>query len=266
MNLLDLREKVQPQIKVVEKVVFKKVPWYLEALKITLGIAITTTVVWGVSNADVASLVESLRDTKSEVPVIKNFSASGIVTGIQASTLSLTQADTSTEQNDISITVDISKVKKIESNHYEPLTISDIKLGDQVVVQGLMKNSDISISRIISFSYTKATSTDTATSTATSTESTSTSTEQVSSSSTSDISSSTPDTSTTTPDTSTSTEQTATTTLTETISNIIDATTSILTGSSTDTNNNPPQTEPTPEPAPQEPAPETPPSDSNPAP
>ena len=172
-NLLDLRKKVDPQIQIVEKIIFQKRSWKTEVLRTVAVIITASAVIWGISNAD--TLLTPAPKAES-----KNFSAIGIVSNIATSTLSLQDAKGSDNANQTTYTFDTSTVTKIETKSYIPLTLSDITVGDKVVVQGVDDEGSIYIKRIISFSTTTpptvATTTDqVATSTdATSTDATST--------------------------------------------------------------------------------------------
>ena len=111
----------------------------------------------------------------------KNFSAIGVVSDIATTTLSIEKAKGTDDKSKTSYTFYTDTVLKIETKSYVPLTLSDINIGDKIVVQGIEKDQDIIITRIISLwqsTSTKATSTEetastteeTATSTATSTD------------------------------------------------------------------------------------------------
>ncbi|MFA6095146.1 MAG: hypothetical protein WC757_04685 [Candidatus Paceibacterota bacterium] len=50
-NILDLRKKIRPQIVVVERIVLKQRPWYVEFFKLLVAVVIVTGIVWGVTRA-----------------------------------------------------------------------------------------------------------------------------------------------------------------------------------------------------------------------
>ena len=187
-NFLDLRKKEQPEIVVVEKVVFKARQWKLEVLKIFMVISTVSLTIWGISKADDAIFSDSSIAPVTEVAVTpeNNFSAIGYVTDISDSSMSIDDSQVSDASADASYVFNTEHINKIENNDYFPLAISDIKLGDKIIVQGTRINGVDEIHRIISFAVTAtstATTTDAtstvATTTATSTDSISTSTDLV---------------------------------------------------------------------------------------
>ncbi|MEI6480544.1 MAG: hypothetical protein WCO12_03445 [bacterium] len=188
-NFLDLRKKEQPEIVVVEKVVFKARQWKLEILKIFMVISTVSLTIWGISKADDAIFSDSSIAPITEVAVTpeNNFSAIGYVTDISDSSMTIDDSQVSDNSADASYVFNTGHINKIENNDYLPLAISDIKLGDKIIVQGTRVNGVDEIHRIISFATaatTTATTTDAtstvATTTATSTDnSNSTSTDLV---------------------------------------------------------------------------------------
>ncbi|MFA6094553.1 MAG: LamG-like jellyroll fold domain-containing protein [Candidatus Paceibacterota bacterium] len=51
-NILDLRKKITPRVFVIERVIMKRRPWYIELAKILTVIVIVTSIVYGISRAD----------------------------------------------------------------------------------------------------------------------------------------------------------------------------------------------------------------------
>ena len=150
-NTLDLRPDKEKEILVVEKLVSEKRSLIKESFKTFGSILLVLVVVWGVSHADE---VGSLISLKQEV---KAFSAVGSVGDVTGTNLTLNNANGSDGQKNTSYVFDISTVEKIETRNYVPLAISDIKSGDNIVVQGTVdNNSMIQIKRIISFSATSS--------------------------------------------------------------------------------------------------------------
>lgn len=143
-NFLDLRKKVNPQIKVVERIILQK-----RSLKSDLFLAfsvvlVASGVIWGISRAD--TFVESITR-----PQTKNFSAVGIVLNIDSTNLYIDQAKGTDDPSRSTYTFDLYTVTKIETNQYISISTSDIKPGDKVVVQGQEDGGNITIKRIISF-------------------------------------------------------------------------------------------------------------------
>ncbi len=177
-------------------------------------IAALFIIVWGVSHA--ASTPTSSEQANS----VQNYSILGTVTAISQSDKTVSLIGT----GGASVTLDLSTAEKIETNHYEPLSLADIQTNDKVIFQGIQDAGAIIIKRIIDFSWKGQhayAATSTATTTATSTDVASTTSEVVLI--TSDLSSTTPDnssivssttdqTSTTTDDTASPTDSDATTT------------------------------------------------------
>ncbi len=225
-NLLDLRKKVSPQVQIIEKIIFQKRSWKREATRTLLVAVIATSVIWGVSKADI------LTSNNTQTTVSKNFSAIGIVSSVSTTTLSIQDAHGSDNKTQTSYIFSTDSITKIETKSYVPLTLSDINVGDKIVVQGVDMDGVISIKRIISFSVTapkEVVGTTTpeviATSTATTTEATTTNETGTTTPTITDkigdfvnnivdsiMGTSTKESASTTPDTSSSTEQVSSTT------------------------------------------------------
>ena len=218
-NTLDLRPKQEPNIVIVEKVVLKKRTWKSEFLRMLSIMVIVSVLGWGISKAD-SSL------TANHAP-IKNFSAIGVVSSIDPSSLTISSANGSD-----------NAFTKIETSDYHALTMNDIRVGDRVIAQGIRSASSsnsIEIHRLIDFNATstipevyvpvasstptiiEASSTDDATSTATDT-------------------TPTDETSTTTDASSTNATSTALDTVVNTVTDAIQNIVNTVTGSSTDSN------------------------------
>ena len=176
LNFLDLRKKVSPQVQIIERVIIQKRSWKSDLFLTLSVIFVASGIIWGISKAD--TIIQSIVHSQT-----KNFSVVGIVSNIDATNIYLEQAKGSDDQGKTSYTLDVSSVTKIETNQYASITLSDIKVGDKVVIQGKEDGGNITIKRIISFGLVApkeevATTTEAvATTTATSTEPTSTSTE-----------------------------------------------------------------------------------------
>lgn len=255
-NFLDLRKKVDPQIKIVERVILQKRSLKSDVFLALSVILVASAVIWGISKAD------SLSDffSSPQVPA-KSFSITGKVTEITDKTLSidsgvkkeadkpvlnivdsgveatttevvgsttdaslssstadiiedaptttpenpgegnlntdqLIQKSTSTNESEATTTsgiintiiesasnvienvvniftpttsaeetpsvsstdtFDISKVSSIQTNHFKTLSILDIKVGDNVILQGVDRGGSITIFKIFSYSTEVAT-------------------------------------------------------------------------------------------------------------
>ena len=249
-NLLDLRIKPEPEIVVVEKIVLKKRLWYVETIRTLAIVAIASAVIWGVSNAD--SFIPSQKVQQESIE--KNFSAIGTVSDIATTTISIKKAKGSDDSEDTTYTFDTTNAN-VQNNHFVVMSLSDIKIGDNLLVLGTENNGTIQIRGIFSYGSQPATgiltkqeinnevtatststTTDTtlATSTASTTDATSTATssniiDTIKDAISSVVNVITGTTSSTTDATSTSIASTTNTTSTATTSNITSSTTSTST-------------------------------------
>jgi autotransporter-associated beta strand protein len=96
----------------------------------------------------------------------KNFSTIGYITAISNSSVSLINANGVITP----YTLDMSRLRKIETYQYVPLAITDLKIDDRIILQGLDENEIITITRIISFTSTPASTGTTTDNTASSTD------------------------------------------------------------------------------------------------
>lgn len=162
-NILDLRKKT---IKVITKTVFKPRSFKIEVLKVFIIILISTFTTWGVSWANnfFTGDYENARD---------NFSIMGTVSEIDGSKIVLENITNTTLDEDED-TVNIDHLEVIQTGEYVQLVITDIELGEQVIVQGVTDEIELFAKRIISMSDTESEFeiTEIATSTATTTAST----------------------------------------------------------------------------------------------
>jgi len=151
-----------------------------ELFKLTSVVAIVLFLTW--------SILGATEDSSKLDFATTNFSAIGIVSEITDSTISLADARGSDNSDTSSYTLDIDYLEKVETNTYDPLIISDIRVGDKVIAQGVTDGSSIFIKRIISFtSMVEVELLETATTTeavATSTDDTASSTEEITTEST----------------------------------------------------------------------------------
>lgn len=104
-------------------------------------IAVVTVLSWGISYA-------SNNDIESAT---SNFSVMGTVSTVSDIGISIIEAKGSNNANDRSYDLNIRNIQKVETSDYVPLNISDIKVGDKIVAQGLTNGSVFFIKRIVSF-------------------------------------------------------------------------------------------------------------------
>ena len=147
-KLLDLRDKGIGKVKVVEHLIFKPRSFKAEMIKMFSIIAIISVLGWGISHAD---NLNPFSDTGIETAT-QNFSSLGNVSEITESTITLTDAKGSDKSGNTTYTLDISHLEKVETSAYTPLIITDIKVGDKVIAQGLTNGTTFFIKRIVSFS------------------------------------------------------------------------------------------------------------------
>lgn len=172
-------------------------------------LTIFSVTVWFVSSVNADDNISYTSQLK-----VKNWNMFGTVTNLDSNKITLQ------DENQAGYIIDLSKVRKIENKNYDLLTISDIGVGDSIIVQGIIDGDIINARRVISVSRfattTLATTTDMfATSTATTTEEVSTTTEEFATSTDiiiEEVATSTDTTSTTTDTFATTTEEVATTT------------------------------------------------------
>ena len=110
-------------------------------LKLLSVLVIICALGWGISSIaedDIAS-------------AHNNFSVVGIISDISDENISVEQAQGSDRSNKTSYTLNIKNLEKIETNKYQVLNLSDIKVGDKIIAQGLTNGSTFFIKRIISF-------------------------------------------------------------------------------------------------------------------
>lgn len=272
-KLLDLRDNGIDKVKVIERIIFKPRSFKIEMIKMLSVIAIVSVLGWGISNADnLNPFVENGIETATE-----NFSALGIVSEITESNITISEARGSDVSGKNTYNLNITNLEKVETSGHDPLIITDIKVGDKIIAQGLTNGNIFFIKRIVSFStsassilpVTATTTTDIATST---TETASTTTDTTVSTSTevsetpisNEPSTTTPEviteTSTTTEISTTTTEEATTTSsivetvtgvvqdVIENVTNVVEAVVETVTGSNPEEPATPSVPEPTPEP------------------
>ena len=277
-KLLDLRDNGIDKVKVIERIIFKPRSFKIEMIKMLSVIAIVSVLGWGISNADnLNPFVENGIETATE-----NFSALGIVSEITESNITISEARGSDVSGKNTYNLNITNLEKVETSGHDPLIVTDIKVGDKIIAQGLTNGNIFFIKRIVSFStsassilpVTATTTLDVATST---TETASTTTDTTVSTSTevsetpisNEPSTTTPEviteTSTTTEiststETSTTTEEATTTSsivetvtgvvqdVIENVTNVVEAVVETVVGSNSEEPATPSVPEPTPEP------------------
>ena len=110
--------------------------------KISLIVLIILASTWGITFA----LENNIEDATS------NFSVLGTVSEISESKITLTDARGSDDSGNTEYKINIDYLERVETRDYEPLIITDIKVGDTISGQGLTNGSVFFIKRIISFS------------------------------------------------------------------------------------------------------------------
>jgi hypothetical protein len=198
-NLLDLKNKGINNVRVVEHIIFKPRSFKVEMIKMLSVIVIVTAIGFGISNADdLNPFLENNIEAATE-----NFSVLGTVSEITDDKITLVDAKGSDESDKTNYNLNINNLEKVETSSYEPLIITDIKVGDKIIAQGLTDGETFFIKRIVSFS-------------------TFTLTPEVATT-TPDVATSTTDIATTTYETSTTTEEATTTpTIIEQVGDVVE--------------------------------------------
>ena len=171
-NFLDLRKKTQQQTRIIERVVFRSRSLKSNIFLALSVILVASAVIWGITKADILDI------PNREDMAPQNFSASGIVSNISSlfgTNIIIENAKGSDDSGKTTYSFNLNQIIKIENTEYVTLSVSDIKVGDKIVVQGLIKDTNIiEAYRIISFATSTQEklpeiATSTATTTATST-------------------------------------------------------------------------------------------------
>jgi hypothetical protein len=149
-KLLDLRNKGIEKVKVVERVIFKPRSFKYEMVRMFIVIFTVASIGFGISNADDIPIINQIVSPKEEVKPIP-FSAVGIISEINEQTLKISPAKSADNTED-SFFISLSKLKTIETNTFNELTITDLEVGDKIVVQGATLDGEIFARKIINFS------------------------------------------------------------------------------------------------------------------
>jgi hypothetical protein len=181
---LDLRKNVEPRVKVVYKTIIKHRPWYIELTKVPIAVIVVGVIVWGISRADVLVQPES-------VAVVKTFSVSGLISSVAENNFSIGNVRGFDNADMSSLSFGSASLQTIQTSDSLPLQLSNVQVGDRVVVQGTYIDSDFIAIRLIDFTSmtTAVVSTDATTATI------ATMTATVAATSTDILASATPDTS-----------------------------------------------------------------------
>jgi hypothetical protein len=113
----------------------------LDSIKTFFAVTIIAILGWGVSSS-------AIDDIKSATI---NFNAMGIVSEISDKSMTIKDAKGSNSASDTTYDLNLDYLSKIETSSYTPLNLSDVKVGNRIIVQGLTNNSTFFIKRIISF-------------------------------------------------------------------------------------------------------------------
>lgn len=122
----------------------------LEVFKIVIAIVLIIPFTWGVSQAENILFDGNIESASS------NFSIIGVVSEIRYNNILIEEATGSDSETKNTYVLDISNVEKIETSNYVPLVLSDIKVGDTIIGQGLTNGGEYFLTRIVSFSVTES--------------------------------------------------------------------------------------------------------------
>lgn len=146
VNLNDPRDAYE--VTNTEEKVSAPHPKLLWPLRLFIAIAVIAGVVGTISYAD--QILQPDKPIEKPIPQ-KSFVAVGIVKEISATSLTLNPAIGPDKKEGV-FTIQLGKVRKIETKTYDRLTISDVQVGDKIIVQGTQsEDGEISANRIISF-------------------------------------------------------------------------------------------------------------------
>ncbi|MEI6420335.1 MAG: hypothetical protein WCO30_01755 [bacterium] len=147
-----LESEKYPKYKVIQRVITKEPSLKSEIVRTLITVAVVSAIIFGISFA------EDLPFLKTSEPIIKRFSATGLVSKISDSEISLGEVESSDGSNVSTYTFNINTIERVESKNYDRLALTDLKVGDRIVVQGKDTDGVISVARIISFSTDESSS------------------------------------------------------------------------------------------------------------
>jgi hypothetical protein len=147
-NELDLRKKIEPRI--IERIVFQRRPWHMEALKLIIAVLVATGAVYAISKADeMPSFPTNDNPTKS-------FSVIGFISNVADGRISIERANGSDGRTNDSYSFGLATVSKIETSEYVTLPATLLRVGDQIIVQGTETDGVVTPTRIVSFAQISA--------------------------------------------------------------------------------------------------------------
>ena len=114
-------------------------PHFVKIFSVFLLVALVLS--WGISNA-VNNDIQS---------ATSNFSVSGTVSEMSDMYIVVTDAVGSLKSSDGTYNLNIDYLKRVETDKYSPLTISDIVVGDKIIAQGVTNGYSFFVKRIVSF-------------------------------------------------------------------------------------------------------------------
>ncbi|MEI8337659.1 MAG: hypothetical protein WCF92_00755 [bacterium] len=178
-NFLNLKKKDPSDIVYVEKIILKNRTLSFELFRMLTIIAVASGIVWGISNAD--NIVSNIKGNKEQTRTFSTF-AKVLDISATSSTLSVQRILNDSLESTI-YTVDATNAV-VQTNDYQNLTLSDIQVGNKIIVKGILNGDSISAKKILVFPLTEeekiklatttldvaTTTLDVATSTATTTE------------------------------------------------------------------------------------------------
>jgi len=114
-------------------------PRFIKIFSVFLLIALVLS--WGISNA-VNNDIQS---------ATSNFSVSGTVSEVSDAYIVVTGAVGSLKSSDGTYNLNIDYLKRVETDKYATLSISDVVVGDKIIAQGVTNGYSFFIKRIVSF-------------------------------------------------------------------------------------------------------------------
>ncbi len=145
-HILNLKKKVSPVI--IEKVIFKDESVASRITRTVFSIAVVFSIVWGVSKAE--EIINVMLPQEEIEPTV-SFSLAGLIKEVYPDKIVLTRAvGVDSEVNVFEIDIAANE-QIIETNTYEKILVTDLLVGDKVIIQGLKRGDKFYSRRVISF-------------------------------------------------------------------------------------------------------------------
>jgi hypothetical protein len=145
-NILNLRKG---KVKIIETTVYEKPTAKREFSKVLIGILVVSLITLGITKANDFIFENEYENAR------ENFSILGNVVEIVEDTLILNSISQDSDEN-TPYEININKLEYIQASNYNRLLITDVNVGDKIIVQGLTNGKIYFAKRIISFTVTES--------------------------------------------------------------------------------------------------------------